>query len=70
MTEPEPIKSSRIDDHIEQALCDADEGDIALVREALYDPRDRWYGQLVASVYDSLSDQQDLDSARLISQET
>lgn len=40
-------------------LNDADEASLPLVRDVLEKPPNRWYGQLVVNVSDSLSDRQD-----------
>ncbi|SEH67413.1 hypothetical protein SAMN05192561_12815 [Halopenitus malekzadehii] len=59
MTDSPPVPSSRIERHIERVLNDADEASLPLVRDVLHESPDRWYGQLVVSMYDSLSDRQD-----------
>jgi len=55
MTDQTPIRSLQIDRQLEEVSNDADETGLALVREILEETSDRWYGRLVASVYDSLS---------------
>lgn len=59
MTDSHPVHPSQIERHLEQVLSDADEASLPLVRDVLQESPDRWYGQLVVSVYDSMSDRQD-----------
>jgi geranylgeranyl pyrophosphate synthase len=61
MTEPDRISSSQIDRHLENVLSDTDEVGLPLVRETVNKPDDRWYGQLVANSYVSLTDTKDLE---------
>ena len=56
MTDSHPINESQIERHFEQVLSDADETSLPLVQDVLQESPDRWYGQLVVTVYDSLSD--------------
>jgi len=58
MTDTDPLPESRIERHIDQMLDDADEARFPLVRDVLYESPDRWYGQLVVAVYDSLAERQ------------
>jgi geranylgeranyl pyrophosphate synthase len=59
MTDTEPVHPSQIERHFEQVLSTGDEANLPLVHDVLDDSPDRWYGQLVVTVYDSLSDHQD-----------
>jgi hypothetical protein len=42
--------------HIEGVFRDTDAVDLQLVRDVIEESRDRWYGQLVVGVYESLSE--------------
>jgi geranylgeranyl pyrophosphate synthase len=59
MTDTEPVHPSQIERHFKQVLSTPDEANFLLVQDVLDDSPDRWYGQLVVTVYDSLSDHQD-----------
>ena len=61
MTDTEPVHPSQIERHFEQVLSTGDEANLPLVHDVLDDSPDRWYGQLVVTVYDSLSDHQDCE---------
>jgi len=61
--DPDPVQPSQIDRHIQQVLSEEDAVELPLVRETLDESRDRWYGQLVVSVYDTLSDSQSPEPA-------
>jgi len=62
MTDTEPVHPSQIERQFKQVLSTADEANIPLVQDVLDDSPDRWYGQLVVTVYDSLSDHQDREN--------
>lgn len=62
MTDSHSVHPSQIERHLEQVLSNADEVNLPLVRDVLDESPDRWYGQLVVSVYDSLSDCQDREA--------
>ncbi|GAB7010732.1 HalOD1 output domain-containing protein [Halorubrum trueperi] len=62
MTDTDCINSTEIERHIDQVLGDVDKFGLPLVRDVLQEPRDRWYGQLMISVYDSLSDNQNSET--------
>lgn len=55
MTDSDPVHPSQIDRHLERVLSDADGVELPLAREVLQESRDRWFGRLVGTVYDSLS---------------
>ncbi|EMA12962.1 hypothetical protein [Haloarcula marismortui] len=59
MTDTDTVHPSQIERHFQQVLSTADEANLPLVQDVLDDCPDRWYGQLVVTVYDSLSDRQD-----------
>jgi len=56
MTDTDPVHPSQIERHFEQVLSTADEANIPFVQDVLDDCPDKWYGQLVVTVYESLSD--------------
>lgn len=58
MTEPDPVHPSQIDRHIQRVLSDEETAELPLVHETLHESRDRWYGQIVVNVYETLSDRQ------------
>lgn len=62
MTDTDPVHPPKIERHFEQVLSNADKINPPLVRDVLQESPDRWYGQLVVSVYDSLSDRQDREA--------
>ena len=59
MTDTDPVHPSRIERYFEQVLSNAIKVNLPLVQDVLDDCPDRWYGQLVVTVYDSLSERQD-----------
>lgn len=59
MTDSQPVNPTLIERYLEPVRNNADEASLPLVGEVLQKSPDRWYGQLVVSVYDSLSDRQD-----------
>jgi geranylgeranyl pyrophosphate synthase len=59
MTDTDTVYPSQIKRHFQQVLSTADEANLPLVQDVLHESPDRWYGQLVVTVYDSLSDRQD-----------
>jgi len=59
MSKSDRIGSAEIERQIETVLGDT--VDLPLVRNVLQESRDRWYGQLVVSVYDSLSEHDDYE---------
>ena len=63
MTDLNHISSAKVERHINQVIGDADKFNLPIVQDVLQEPRDRWYGQLVMSVYNSLSDTQDPETA-------
>ena len=60
MTDTEPVHPSRIERQFEEVI-DNDKHNLPLVQDVLDESHDRWYGQLVVIVYDSLSDHQDVE---------
>ncbi|TKX73453.1 polyprenyl synthetase [Halorubrum sp. GN11_10-6_MGM] len=62
MSDIEPVHRSQIERHFEQVLSTPDEANLPLVQDVLDDSPDRWYGQVVVTVYDSLSDHQDREA--------
>jgi hypothetical protein len=56
MTDTDPVYPSQIECYFEQILSTADGANLPLVQDILHESPDRWYGQLVVKVYDSLSD--------------
>lgn len=52
---------SAIETRLESALRGTDSDGFALARETVEDAEDRWYGQLVAGTYRSLTDRSDTD---------
>jgi len=65
MTEPDTVHPSQIDRHIQRVLSDEDTVEIPLVHETLHESRDRWYGQIVVNVYETLADSQNPEPAFL-----
>jgi|GEM_PF-569138 len=63
MTEPDPVRRSQIDRHIQRALSEEAAVELPLARETLHESHDRWYGQLVVTVYGTLSDRQNPELA-------
>jgi len=61
MSESDRIGSSEIERRIKGELSDTDTAGLPLVRNILQESRDRWYGQLTVSVYDSLSEHNDYE---------
>ncbi|AGB31676.1 hypothetical protein Natpe_1788 [Natrinema pellirubrum DSM 15624] len=47
MADSTPVHPSQIERHLRQALSNADENSLPLVRDILHESPDRWYGQLV-----------------------
>ena len=56
MSESDRLGASAIERRITVALGDVDDVGLPLVRNVLDEPRERWYGQLMVRVYDSLSE--------------
>jgi hypothetical protein len=61
MSESDRIGSSEIERQIKVVLRDTENVGLPLVRNVLQESRDRWYGQLAVSVYDSLSEHKDYE---------
>jgi len=59
MSESDRIGASEIESQIKEVLRDTDTIGLPLVRNVVQESRDRWYGQLAVSVYDSLSEHND-----------
>jgi len=59
MTDSDCIGSPEIEEQIKRVLRDTDKVDLPLVSNVLQESRDRWYGQLAVSAYDSLSEHED-----------
>jgi len=59
MTDTDPVHPSRIERYFEQGLSNTVKVNLPLLQDVLDDTPDRWYGQLVVTVSDSLSDRQD-----------
>lgn len=60
---PPGVDRADINARLDQALSNADDPPLSLVREAVAEPDDRWYGRLVVHAYASLADVRGAETA-------